>query len=39
MKRSKLSEGQVVFVLKQAYTGVSVKQGCRETRVSEATLS
>lgn len=38
MKRSKVTEQQIVFALKQAETGVTVAEGCRKMGVSEATF-
>ena len=38
MKRSKFSEAQIAFVLKQAEDGTSVGDVCRKTGISEATL-
>lgn len=38
MKRSKFTEGQIVFALKQAETGVSVSEVCRKMGISEATF-
>jgi len=38
MKRSKFTEGQIVFALKQAETGISVPEVCRKLGVSEATF-
>ena len=38
MKRSKFSEAQVAFVLKQAEDGTSVGEVCRKTGISEATF-
>ena len=38
MKRSKFTEGQIVFALKQAETGVSVSELCRKMGISEATF-
>lgn len=37
MKRSKFTEQQIVFALKQAETGVAVAEVCRKMGVSEAT--
>ena len=37
MKRSKFSEAQIAFVLKQADDGTSVGEVCRKTGISEAT--
>jgi putative transposase len=38
MKRSKFTEQQIVFALKQAETGVSVAEVCRKLGISEATF-
>jgi putative transposase len=38
MKRSKFSEAQVAFVLKQAEDGTSIGEVCRKTGISEATF-
>lgn len=38
MKRSKFTEQQIVFALKQAETGVSVVEVCRKLGISEATF-
>lgn len=38
MKRSKFSEAQIAFVLKQAEDGTSVGEVCRKTGLSEATF-
>ena len=38
MKRSKFTESQIVFALKQAETGVSVAEVCRKLGISEATF-
>src|SRR5882672_6014166 len=38
MKRSKFTESQIVFALKQAETGVAVAEVCRKMGVSEATF-
>ena len=37
MKRSKFSEEQIAFVLKQADDGTSVDEVCRKAGISEAT--
>ncbi len=37
MKRSKFSEAQIAFVLKQAEEGTSVSEVCRKTGIAEAT--
>ncbi|MCR4378313.1 MAG: IS3 family transposase [Rhodospirillales bacterium] len=38
MKKSKFSEGQIAFVLKQAEDGVTVGEVCRKAGISEATF-
>ena len=38
MKRSKYTEQQIMFALKQAETGVSVAEVCRKLGISEATF-
>ena len=38
MKRSKSSEQQIVFALKQAETGIPVAEVCRKIGISEATF-
>lgn len=38
MKKSKFTEAQIVFALKQADTGVSVQEICRKLGISEATF-
>jgi putative transposase len=38
MKRSKFTESQIVFALKQAETGVKVEEVCRKMGISEATF-
>lgn len=38
MKRSKFTEQQIVFALKQAEMGVAVAEVCRKMGVSEATF-
>jgi putative transposase len=38
MKKSKFTEQQIVFALKQAETGVSVAEVCRKMGISEATF-
>ena len=38
MKRSKFSESQIVFAIKQAETGTMVSEVCRKMGVSEATF-
>jgi putative transposase len=36
MKRSRFTESQIIFVLKQAGTGVRAEQVCLKTGISEA---
>jgi putative transposase len=38
MKRSKFSEAQIAFVLKQADDGMSIGEVCRKAGISEATF-
>lgn len=38
MKRSKFTESQIIFALKQAETGVKVEEVCRKMGISEATF-
>lgn len=38
MKKSKFTEEQITFVLKQAESGVSVDEICRKTGISDATF-
>ncbi len=38
MKKSKFTEAQIIFALKQAETGVKVEEVCRKMGVSEATF-
>lgn len=38
MKRSKFSEAQIAFVLRQAEEGTSVEEVCRKTDISQATF-
>ena len=38
MKRSKFTEAQIAFVLKQAEEGTSVGEVCRKSGISEATF-
>jgi putative transposase len=38
MKKSKFTEAQIVFALKQSETGVQVSEVCRKMGVSEATF-
>jgi putative transposase len=37
MKKSKFTEAQIVFALKQADTGITVEEVCRKMGISEAT--
>jgi putative transposase len=37
MKKSKFTEAQILFALKQAETGVSIDETCRKMGISEAT--
>ncbi len=37
MKKSKFTESQIVFALKQSETGVKVQEICRKMGISEAT--
>ena len=37
MKRSKFTESQIVFVLKQAEEGTAVAEVCRKAGISQAT--
>jgi putative transposase len=37
MKRSKFTESQIIFALKQSETGVKVEEVCRKMGISEAT--
>ena len=37
MKKSKFTEAQIVFALKQSETGTPVKEVCRKVGISEAT--
>lgn len=37
MKKSKFTESQIVFALRQAETGVTVAEVCRKMGISEAT--
>ena len=39
MKKSKFTESQIAFVLKQAEEGTSIAEGCRKAGISEATFS
>ena len=38
MKRSKFSEAQIAFVLRQAEEGTTVEEVCRKTGISQATF-
>jgi putative transposase len=38
MKRSKFTESQILFALKQAETGIKVEEVCRKMGISEATF-
>jgi len=38
MKKTKFTEAQIVFALKQAVTGVVVAEVCRKMGISEATF-
>jgi putative transposase len=38
MKKSKFTEAQIVFALKQAETGTSVEEVCRKLGVTQATF-
>lgn len=38
MKRSKFTESQIVFAVKQAETGTRVTEVCRKMGISEATF-
>ena len=38
MKKSKFSEGQIAFILKQAEGGTAVGEVCRKAGISEATF-
>ena len=38
MKKSKFTEAQIVFVLRQAETGTKVAEVCRKMGISEATF-
>jgi putative transposase len=38
MKKSKFSEGQIAFALKQAELGTAVDEVCRKMGISEATF-
>jgi len=38
MKRSKFSEAQIAFVLRQSEEGTPVEEVCRKTGISQATF-
>ena len=38
MKKSKFTEAQIIFAIKQSETGVSVGEVCRKMGISEATF-
>ena len=38
MKRSKFTESQIIFALRQSETGVKVQEVCRKMGISEATF-
>ncbi len=38
MKKSKFTESQIIFALKQAETGTKVEEVCRKMGISEATF-
>lgn len=38
MKRSKFTEEQIAFALRQAETGIRVEEVCRQMGISEATF-
>ena len=38
MKRSKFTEAQIVFALRQADNGVKIEEVCRKLGISEATF-
>jgi putative transposase len=38
MKKSKFTESQIAFILKQADDGVSVAEVCRKAGISDATF-
>lgn len=38
MKRSKFTDSQIIFALKQAETGIRVEEACRKMGISEATF-
>ncbi|SFC34499.1 putative transposase [Zunongwangia mangrovi] len=39
MKRSKYTESQIVFAIKQVETGTRLSEVCRKMRISEATYT
>ena len=39
MKKSRFTESQIVFALKQSETGVKVEEVCRKMGISEATFT
>jgi hypothetical protein len=39
MKRSKFTESQIIFALRQTETGVRVQEVCRKMGISEASFS
>jgi len=38
LKKSKFTESQIAFILKQAYDGVAVAEICRKAGISDATF-
>ncbi|GAB3526115.1 hypothetical protein GCM10027443_00910 [Pontibacter brevis] len=38
MKKSKFTEAQIIFAIKQAETGVKVEEVCRKMGISDATF-
>ena len=38
MKRSKFSESQIAFILRQAEEGTAIAEVCRQAGISEATF-
>ncbi|WP_018616370.1 transposase, partial [Segetibacter koreensis] len=38
MKKSKFTEAQIVFAIKQSETGVSVEEVCRKMGITQATF-
>ena len=38
MKKSKFTEGQIVFALRQAEAGLGVDETCRKLGISQATI-